>query len=171
MNSFHIILTFLTIIVDRFKDAGLRDVVIQSRILAEGSIDIRSTGTRIYKRSIWVHKILHYTLSRILWNEFERDYPNHQRQCKMFGNMQISTLLQLRSFGITVMIKKIFCLANSSLVFLKCPISCLVFCLQQEMVNDNFFKRLSKILFHGFLSMFASATVLFCIIYFEDLGS
>ena len=38
--------------VDRFKDAGLRDVVIQSRILAEGSIDIRSTGTRIYKRSI-----------------------------------------------------------------------------------------------------------------------
>ena len=116
MNSFHIILTLHTIIVDRFKDAG---VVIQSRILAEGSIDIRSTGTRIYKRSIWVHKILHYTLSRILWNEFERDYPNHQRQCKMFGNMQISTLLQLRSFGITVMIKKIFCLGNSFFSFLE----------------------------------------------------
>ena len=79
--------------------------------------------------------------------------------------MQISTLLHLRSYGITVLIKKISCLANSSLVFLKCPISSLVFCLQQEMVNDNFFKRLSKILFHGFLSMFASATVLFCIIY------
>ena len=75
MGTFHIILAFLAIITARFKDAGLSDVVIQSMVVAEGSVDTRFTGTRAYKRAVRVYKILYETFSRILLEKFERAYP------------------------------------------------------------------------------------------------
>ena len=45
-GTFHIILTFIAVIAIRFKDAGLRDIVIQSMIVAEGSIDTTFAGRR-----------------------------------------------------------------------------------------------------------------------------
>ena len=75
MGTFHIILTFLAVIAARFKDAGLRDVVIQSMVVAEGSVDTMFTGTRAYKRAVRVYKILYETFSRILLEKFERAYP------------------------------------------------------------------------------------------------
>ena len=65
MGTFHIILTFLAVIAARFKDAGLRDIVIQSMVVAEGSVDTMFTGTRAYKRAVRVYKILYETFSRI----------------------------------------------------------------------------------------------------------
>ena len=75
MGTFHIILTFLAIIAARFKDAGLRDVVIQSMVVAEGSVGTMFTGTRAYKRAVRVYKILYEAVSRMLLKIFERAYP------------------------------------------------------------------------------------------------
>ena len=52
MGTFNIILTFLVVIAARFKDAGLRDVVIRSMLVAEGSVDTMFTGTRAYTRAV-----------------------------------------------------------------------------------------------------------------------
>ena len=52
MDTFHIILTFLAVIATRVKDAGLRDIAIQSNIVAEVSVDTMFSGTRCYKPAI-----------------------------------------------------------------------------------------------------------------------
>ena len=39
METFHVLLMSLGVIGARFKDAGMRDLYIQSEIVAEGSID------------------------------------------------------------------------------------------------------------------------------------
>ena len=46
METFHIIFTFLAVISSRFKDAGLRNILIQSSVVAEGSADTIFTGSR-----------------------------------------------------------------------------------------------------------------------------
>ena len=71
MGTFHIILTFLAVIASRFKDAGLRDVLIQSSIVAEGSVDTMFSGSRAYKRAIRIYKILYESFSGILFDDFE----------------------------------------------------------------------------------------------------
>ena len=38
MGVFHTICTFLSVIGKRFQDAGLRDVIIESGVIAEGSV-------------------------------------------------------------------------------------------------------------------------------------
>ena len=53
-GTFHILLMFLMIIGTRFKDAGMRDVYIQSEIVAEGSIDSLLCGKQ-YNRAIRAH--------------------------------------------------------------------------------------------------------------------
>ena len=71
METFHIILTFLAVISSRFKDAGLRDILIQSSVVAEGSLHTTFTGSRAYKRSIRPYKILYEAFSWILLDDFE----------------------------------------------------------------------------------------------------
>ena len=47
LGIFHTIMMYLGIIVKRFRDAGLRDLLIQSDVLAEGSVDRALTGSSI----------------------------------------------------------------------------------------------------------------------------
>ena len=63
IGTFHIILTFLAVISSRFKDAGLRDILIQSSVVTEGSLDTMFTGPRAYKRAIRTYKILYEAFS------------------------------------------------------------------------------------------------------------
>ena len=49
MGTFHIIMTLLAVMAVRFKDAGLKDLVIQSVLVAEGSVDTLFSGSRAYK--------------------------------------------------------------------------------------------------------------------------
>ena len=49
---FHTICTFLSVIGKRFQDAGLRDVMIESGVISEGSV----FGVRTYNRAIRFHK-------------------------------------------------------------------------------------------------------------------
>ena len=59
MDTFHVIFSFLAVIATRFKDAGVRDVVVQSIIVAGGSINTMFGGSRSYKRAIRTYKTLY----------------------------------------------------------------------------------------------------------------
>ena len=78
MGAFHIILTFMAVLAARYKDAGLKDIVVQSMIVAEGSVDSMFSGTRSYNRAVRIYKIVYEAFLRIFQNEFEgrksRDY-------------------------------------------------------------------------------------------------
>ena len=56
MGIFHIPLMFLKIIGTRFKDAGMRGIYIQNKIVTEGSIDSVLRGKH-YNRAIRAHKL------------------------------------------------------------------------------------------------------------------
>ena len=55
---FHTICTFLSVIGKRFQDAGLRDVMIESGIISEGSV----FGVPTYNRAIRFHKLMYEAL-------------------------------------------------------------------------------------------------------------
>ena len=75
MGTFHVILNFLAVIAARFKDAGLRDIIVQSMIVAEGSVDTMFNGSRAYNRAARSYKILYEAFSRILLDDFELVFP------------------------------------------------------------------------------------------------
>ena len=51
MGMFHTTMMHMGILSNRFKDAGLRDLLIQSSVIAEGSID-RALCGKTYKRGV-----------------------------------------------------------------------------------------------------------------------
>ena len=55
MGGFHLLITMLAIVGSRFADAGLRDVAVQSEIIAEGSVDSVLNGKH-YNRAVRFHK-------------------------------------------------------------------------------------------------------------------
>ena len=64
-GTFHIILTFMAVLAALFKDTGLKDIVVQSMIVAEGSVDGMFSGTRSCNRAVRVYKVL-YDVSKDL---------------------------------------------------------------------------------------------------------
>ena len=69
MGVFHTVNDFLSIIGKRFQDAGLRDLCVESGILAEGSVTGVMEG-RKYNRAIRVHKLVYEALMRLAWQQF-----------------------------------------------------------------------------------------------------
>ena len=69
MGAFHTICNFLATIGKRFKDAGLRDVAVESAVIAEGSIEAVLEG-RQYNRAVRLHKIIYEALQRLIWKGF-----------------------------------------------------------------------------------------------------
>ena len=55
---------------NRFGDAGLREVAIQSDLVAGGSIDSVLNG-KIYNRAVRLHKIVYEALMKLLVNKLE----------------------------------------------------------------------------------------------------
>ena len=66
MGAFHTICNFLG---KRFKDAGLRDIAVESGVIAEGSTEAVLEG-RQYSRAVRLHNIIFKTLQRLIWKEF-----------------------------------------------------------------------------------------------------
>ena len=56
MGGCHLLMTLLAIIGSRFGDAGLRDVAVQSEVIAEGSIVNVQSGKH-YNRAVRPHNI------------------------------------------------------------------------------------------------------------------
>ncbi|XP_035674790.1 uncharacterized protein LOC118414705 [Branchiostoma floridae] len=69
MGMFHTLLTLLSIIGKRFEDAGLRDICIESGVIAEGSVTGVLEG-RKYNRAIRFHKLMYEALQRLVWKHF-----------------------------------------------------------------------------------------------------
>ena len=64
-GTFHLLMMFLGAIEDKFGDAGLRDLAVQSGIISEGSVDNASDGY-LYSRAVRMHKLVYEALIRIL---------------------------------------------------------------------------------------------------------
>ena len=64
MGVFHTICTFLAAIGKRFHDSGLRDVCMESGVIADGSAAGFLKG-RNYNRVIRFHKIMFEALNRL----------------------------------------------------------------------------------------------------------
>lgn len=86
LGTFHTLCTLLSIIGKRFQDAGLKDLCIESGIVAEGSVSALLEG-RSYNRAIRVHKLAYEALMRVAWRGFQpwvdERYPidmNHIRR-------------------------------------------------------------------------------------------
>ena len=69
MGTFHAIMTLLAIIGKRFQDAGLRDLCIESGIVAEGSVSGALDG-KMYNRAVRTHKYRYEALMRFVWKGF-----------------------------------------------------------------------------------------------------
>lgn len=55
MRGFHLFLMLLGVIGSRFGDAGLRELAVQSDVVAEGSVDKALNGKQ-YNRAVRLHK-------------------------------------------------------------------------------------------------------------------
>jgi hypothetical protein len=69
MGAFHVILNFMSVLGQRFGSAGLRDVLIESDVLANGSVDSTLDG-RHYNRGIRAHKLTVEGFGRLRWAAF-----------------------------------------------------------------------------------------------------
>ena len=69
LGEFHVIMCFLGVIGKRFQDGGLRDILIESNIVAEGSIHGVLSGKH-YNRSIRSMKIVYEAIYRLVIAEF-----------------------------------------------------------------------------------------------------
>ena len=66
MGVFHTACTLLSIIGKRFQDAGLRDLCVESGVIAEGFVAGVLEGRR-YNRGVRLHKIMYEALMRLAW--------------------------------------------------------------------------------------------------------
>ena len=63
MGIFHTIMIFMQVLFKRFGDAGMKDVLIQSSVIAEGSIESALRG-KCYNKGIRLYKIFYEDLLR-----------------------------------------------------------------------------------------------------------
>lgn len=76
IGGFHLLLTLLVMIGNRFGDASLRDVTVRSEVIAEGSID-SVLNDKHYKRGVRLHKIMYEAIAMLLYTNlklFERGF-------------------------------------------------------------------------------------------------
>ena len=97
---FHTICSFQGIIGKRFRDAGLRDLAVESEVIAEGSVD-SVIDRHQYNRGICLHKLVYESLQHLVWKRFpdwiEKTQPAEQRS--LLDEVQplfVSTKIPLR---------------------------------------------------------------------------
>ena len=69
LGSFHTALVLLSIIGQRFRDAGLRDLLTESEVVAAGSIDGVLSGKQ-YNRAVRTHRVVMEAFLRLRWRSF-----------------------------------------------------------------------------------------------------
>lgn len=69
LGTFHTICNLMSIIGKRFEDAGLKDLCIESGVIAERSIQNVLTG-KMSNRGVRVHKCIYYALMRLACKQF-----------------------------------------------------------------------------------------------------
>ena len=91
LGAFHKISWLLSVIRKRLLPAGLRDVVIESGVIEEGSVDGISTG-KVYNRTMRFHKLMYETCMRLIWRDFmgwfeEENFPEYQELDILLSNI------------------------------------------------------------------------------------
>ena len=76
LGGFHLLMMLLGIMGTRYGDAGLRELAVQSEVVAEGSIERVFEGKN-YNRAVRLHKVVYEALFRMLLNKFEASLPAH----------------------------------------------------------------------------------------------
>ena len=66
LGTFRTICNILSIIGTRFQDAGMRNVCIESGMLAEGTVS-SVIEREMYNRAVRVHKYIYEALLRLMW--------------------------------------------------------------------------------------------------------
>lgn len=69
MGTFHTLMNLISIIGKRFGSAGLRDLAVESNIIAAGSI-AGVLGGRSYNRGVRLCKLMYEALLRLAWKRF-----------------------------------------------------------------------------------------------------
>ena len=69
MGAFHTICNLLSTTGKRFQDAGLRDLCVESGVIAEGSITAVMEG-RKYNHAVRLHKIVYEAMMRLALKGF-----------------------------------------------------------------------------------------------------
>ena len=72
MGVFHLIMTYMHILFKLFAGADLKDALIQSDVVAEGSIDLVLRG-KCYNRGMRLYKLFYETLLRMVIDEIVED--------------------------------------------------------------------------------------------------
>ena len=75
MGGFHLLLMLLGVMGSRFGDAGLRELAVQSDVVAEGSVDKALNGKQ-YNRAVRLHKCVYEALMRLLLKELQSSVPS-----------------------------------------------------------------------------------------------
>ena len=71
LGSFHTCLDILAVLGKRFEHSGLRDLLVESGVVTEGSVDGVLNG-RHYNRSVQIHKLVLEALFRLQLQAFEK---------------------------------------------------------------------------------------------------
>ena len=74
MGIFHLLMVYMSILNKRFGYAGLRDVLLQSFIIAEGSVEAAPCG-KSYNRGIRPCKVFYEALNRLLLSRLDEVLP------------------------------------------------------------------------------------------------
>ena len=94
-----------------FRDAGLRDLAVQSGVIAEGSIDKVLDG-RQYNRGVRLHKLTYEAMMRLIWCGFldwtEMDNPRNT----MILNKAVNCVKELQNNPCAAQLQR--CLDNES---------------------------------------------------------
>ena len=88
MGAFHTICTLSSIFGKRCQDAGLRDIFIESGVIAEGSVSGVLDGRR-YNRAVRFHKLMYEALQRLAWKGFQswiEEIPEKNLSVQQFSN-------------------------------------------------------------------------------------
>lgn len=71
MGVFYTVCNLLSIIGKRFQDAGLRDLCVESGIIADGSL-AGIMEDRKFNRAIRLHKLVYEAFMWLVWKDFFR---------------------------------------------------------------------------------------------------
>lgn len=69
LGVFHTICALLSITGERFQDAGLNDICVESGVIADGSMGAVMKG-RTYNRAVKLHMLLYEAVMRLAWKGF-----------------------------------------------------------------------------------------------------
>ena len=87
MGGFHAVSIFLGVIRKRFKNAGLKDVIIESRLLGEDQVDQMLKGKE-YNNGICIHFYIAEAISRKKLETFEEWLGNNNKYSDFNGALE-----------------------------------------------------------------------------------